>query len=121
MRILMFFFLTVLLYSSCSQKTIPAATVSKDVPAPATKTEPATNTMSAPEVKTLAPLTDQSMIAHGEIVYKSKCGKCHALKNAADYSADAWKPILEKMVINAKLDKTEEEMLRAYVSANAKK
>jgi mono/diheme cytochrome c family protein len=57
----------------------------------------------------------------GQSTYNAKCGKCHGLKIASDYTVDRWISVMQVMAPKAKLDDTEKENVLAYVKANAKK
>ena len=123
MKIPVMLILVVLFAVNCSPKVAPTTatnTKEEQTVADKTQTTPSNNTMPL-EAKPLNNMSNESLVAHGEVVFKSKCDKCHSLKNPADFTADAWKGILSKMVPRAKLDATEEQMLRAYIAANAKK
>jgi mono/diheme cytochrome c family protein len=90
---------------ACHRKTVP--------PAPVTQ---ATTTAPAPTATdSTAMLADQ-----GKLVYTARCGKCHALKNTANYTTDRWAKILQVMIPKAKLDENQAKQVTAYVMANAK-
>jgi hypothetical protein len=57
----------------------------------------------------------------GQATYNAKCGKCHGLKIASDYTVDRWISVMQIMAPKAKLDETEKENVLAYVKANAKR
>lgn len=98
--------------AACSHKSIPISNT------PATSaTKP--DSKVALEGTTAASTT--AMIEQGHTVYTTKCGKCHGLKNTADYTADAWEPIVHRMAPKAKLSEVETDQVMAYVKANAKK
>jgi mono/diheme cytochrome c family protein len=61
-----------------------------------------------------------SLVDQGKIVYVAKCGKCHGLKNTANYTADRWTKILKAMIPKAKLNESEAQQVTAYVMVNAK-
>ncbi|HMX80550.1 MAG TPA: cytochrome c [Ferruginibacter sp.] len=63
---------------------------------------------------------EQAAIA-GQATFNAKCGKCHGLKPAQDYTAVRWANILAVMAPKANLTETERNNVYAYVSANAKK
>ncbi len=79
----------------CSHKTVPA------------KTETSSVTITGNAIE-------------GKAIYTAKCGRCHGLKNPANYTSSQWVPILSSMAIKAKLDDTEKANVMAYVQANAK-
>lgn len=61
-----------------------------------------------------------ALAEQGKTVYTAKCGKCHGLKNTANYTAASWETILQKMAPKAKLTEEETTQVHAYVMANAK-
>lgn len=126
---------------SCSRKSLPAASagsspsgnsgtvISGNAPAAASSGS-ATSAASTPAVlpaegtgaKTPAsPSTTSSPEVQGMATFNSKCGKCHGLKPASDYTADRWANIMQVMAPKARLTDTEKENVLAYVRANAKK
>lgn len=56
----------------------------------------------------------------GSSLYSSKCSRCHAAKDPANYTWSQWGGILKKMIPNAKLTNDEEDYVRAYIKANCK-
>ncbi|WP_345253175.1 hypothetical protein [Flaviaesturariibacter amylovorans] len=96
---------------ACSPKTQPAATNTSGTPSSGTST--ASTTPAAPAAN--------SLVTAGHQVYNAKCGRCHNLKDPANYTAERWEPILQKMAPMAKLSADETSQVRAYVQANAKK
>jgi mono/diheme cytochrome c family protein len=99
---------------ACSHKVVPASgSTSATTPAPVTTTVAATE--PAPVV------TDQTAsIEQGHTIYTTKCGKCHGLKNPADFTSAKWDGILKVMAPKAKLNDAETAQVAAYVKANAK-
>ena len=61
-----------------------------------------------------------TMMDNGKNVFVTKCGKCHALKNTGDYTANQWDGILKAMAPKAKLSGDETRQVEAYIKANAK-
>src|SRR5437588_7678176 len=61
-----------------------------------------------------------ALVEQGKTIYTAKCGKCHGLKNTANYTADRWTNILKAMIPKAKLNEAEAHQVTAYVMANAK-
>ncbi len=72
----------------------------------------------APSSKRNAPLTKE---IQGQSIYNVKCGKCHGLKVAGDYTAARWETVMVVMAPKANLSEEEREFVMAYVRANAKK
>lgn len=106
---------------SCNKKMAPTTVTSKDnPPPPMEEIKPETKT-DPPVATPIMPISNESLIAHGEIVYNSKCGTCHELKKLSNYTVSRWEGILRSMMPKAKLDFSEQEMVKAYVNANARK
>lgn len=59
-------------------------------------------------------------LEQGKAIWEVKCGKCHKLFPTTMYDAKFWKPILDKMVVKAKLEEQDAQLVRAYVVANSK-
>jgi len=59
-------------------------------------------------------------LEQGKTIWEAKCGKCHKLFPTTMYDAKFWKPILDKMVVKAKLEEQDAQLVRAYVVANSK-
>lgn len=57
----------------------------------------------------------------GQATFNAKCGRCHGLKVAGDYTATRWASILAVMAPKANLTETERNNVYEYVKANAKK
>jgi hypothetical protein len=56
----------------------------------------------------------------GKSTFVGKCGKCHELKQAGNYTKNQWVDILKVMSERAKLTKQEADAVSAYLVANAK-
>lgn len=65
--------------------------------------------------------SDSLNLVKGEKLYKSKCGKCHALWNPKDYKLKTWKRNLDEMKEKAELNAEEFDLIFAYLRANCKK
>ncbi|HRI25159.1 MAG TPA: cytochrome c [Ferruginibacter sp.] len=63
----------------------------------------------------------ESAAIAGQATFNAKCGKCHGLKPAGDYTAERWAQILAVMAPKANLSETERSNVYEYVKANAKK
>lgn len=97
---------------ACSRKTI------------ATKEGPATESTGVPQPEVSKPFTENvepNLLAAGQVVYETKCTRCHALKVVDLYTPQRWDGILKIMVPKAKLTESEAGQVTAYVRANAKK
>lgn len=64
---------------------------------------------------------NSEVISAGQIIYSNRCGRCHYLKTARDYTPQQWENILKIMIPKAKLNGDEAKQVTAYVMANAKK
>jgi mono/diheme cytochrome c family protein len=56
----------------------------------------------------------------GKSTFVGKCGTCHALKQAGNYTKNQWGDILKVMTVRAKLTQAETDAVTAYLMANAK-
>ena len=102
---------------SCHKKMTPSATVATTVTAPTVPTVPvvvdsaAVNKMNA---------MNTTMVAAGQQVYVAKCGKCHGLKDPANYTQVRWVGLVNWMAPKAKATDEEKSQVLAYVQHNAK-
>ena len=62
-----------------------------------------------------------STMAPGQIVYTTRCNRCHGLKIVENYTAQQWENILKIMVPKAGLNESESKQVTAYVMEHAKK
>lgn len=125
-----------LILMACSHKANPTQT--KTAPAADNKTAAATPSKPAAPAAPTAPVNPASattndlpagpsaeetakLVETGKAVYTSRCGRCHALKNTADYDANRWNGILGAMAPKAKLTDEETKQVKAYVEATCKK
>lgn len=123
---------------SCAKKSTPTASAAsapagnsgKVVSGGAPATSPSATAASTPAIlpnentgsKTpAAPATTASPEVQGQATFNAKCGRCHGLKPASDYTADRWVSIMQSMAPKARLTDAEKENVLAYVKANAKK
>jgi mono/diheme cytochrome c family protein len=114
---------------SVSTASSPASKMESGAPMPtgaATTTGGSTSVPVLPAEKTGSksdanpPKTIAPEVA-GQNTYNTKCGKCHGLKVASNYTADRWISIMQVMATKAQLTAEEKENVLAYVKANAKK
>lgn len=77
-------------------------------------------TTKAVEETKLTTETNLSLI-EGKALYDNNCGKCHKLFDANEYTAEEWKPIVDRMQAKAKIDDNQTALVYAYLSSNAKK
>ena len=128
----------IVLILSCNKKMTPAKTEmpSNNSSAPVIMDKPSTDNATASSttasvpgkvdpnsaVKTVerAGSADAAAI-EGQSTFNAKCGRCHALKIASDYTVDRWISIMQVMATKAHLSDIEKENVLAYVKANAKK
>jgi len=100
---------------SCNKKMSPAKPVTVLAPV-----------MSAPLVVTDSAAINKlatmnaSTLAASQKVYVAKCGKCHELKNPADYTQEKWVDLVNWMAPRAKANDIEKGQILAYVQHNAK-
>lgn len=64
-------------------------------------------------------LFGQTLIERGKEVYELKCGRCHATFAPRKYSFEEWKTVMANMGIQAGLTKEDEELIMAYLQAEA--
>ena len=103
-------------FFSCAPKSGPT-------PIAASKTTPTTTPEKKPVMATNMDLDKRPVtaeVAKGQETYTAKCGRCHGLKNTADYTAKEWIGWLDKMAPKARLDETEKANVLAYVQFYAK-
>jgi mono/diheme cytochrome c family protein len=114
-----------LIVFACTPKAAPVGTTTSNTnnTSNTTKTDSNTNqtaTSIETSTTTSAPAVDESAVVEGHAIYTTKCGKCHGLKNPADFTSAKWDGILKVMAPKAKLSQTETAQVTAYVKANAK-
>jgi len=131
--------LTVLVWS-CAKKSAPTASAGGTtsntgsvVNAPATQTGTVTTANTAGAAVATVPSTPEGTRSPvdgtvtkspemlGQSTFNAKCGRCHGLKIASDYTTERWISIMQVMATKANLSDTEKENVLAYVKANAKK
>jgi cytochrome c2 len=91
-----------IVFSQCSPKT------NKTLTAKAEKVEDIKTKYSSQELE------------QGMTIFKDHCDKCHNLEVPQSRTASQWQEILPSMVRKAKLEKTQADLVTAYVMANAK-
>lgn len=60
-------------------------------------------------------------IKEGEVVFTTRCGKCHDLPLPDQYTAKRWEGILSYMIPKAKLNAAQGVHVTAFLKANAEK
>jgi cytochrome c5 len=138
-KIIVLVFIGIALYS-CSKKITSTASapkvekpaVSVAVPTAAPQPGPIRKKIESEKPAPPSPAADGSrvevvnnketpQIVEGKVTYKTKCGKCHDLKDPQAYDAAKWVKIVDWMAPKAKLDATEKVNVLAFVSLYAKK
>jgi hypothetical protein len=103
---------------ACAHKTIPAGSTTNTT---ATTTNTNTGSTTTPaDSSSTATVADASVLQAGHTIYTTRCVKCHAVKNTANFTRVQWDGILKEMAPKAKLNETEKAQVTAYVKANAK-
>lgn len=100
-KVLALAILTVIIYSCASKSSAP--TIS------ATETRPIAPTPSIATVMT-------PELVEGQNLYDNNCAKCHKLYNAKDFSAEEWKPIVDRMQKKAHLDDMQGQKIYNYLT-----
>jgi len=98
-----------LIIFSCHKKTVPVITERKAEP-------PKVPVFAYPPKETVAADT-----ITGKRIFTNRCGRCHALKQVDNYTAERWNNILKAMIPKAKLNETEAQQVTAYVMEYAKR
>jgi cytochrome c5 len=93
--------LSMVIYSCASKSSIPTEVAKKEEP----KEVVVANVMT-PE------------LAEGKTLYENNCGKCHKLYEVTSYSAEEWKPIVERMSKKARLSEVDGAKIFSYVAMN---
>ena len=93
---------------ACHKKAVPVIAARTEEPPPPAKTTPLV-------------MSPSPAVEAGQIVYSTKCAKCHNAKPVQRWTTEEWKPILKSMIPKAKLDSTQSAQVTAYVEAFARK
>lgn len=88
---------------ACSHKT--TSTVTKTEVVTATKTESAT--------------VSNAQYLEGKLVFETKCGKCHKLKDPARGNMVKWTKWIDRMAVKAKLTPEQKMQVTNFISVNA--
>ena len=94
--------LAVIIYSCASKSSVPTTEVKKTVPTVSTTVA----TVLTPE------------LAEGKNLYENNCAKCHKLYDTKEFSAEDWKPIVDRMQKKAHLDDLAGQKIYNYVTMN---
>lgn len=73
-------------------------------------------TASTPKSTTKIELSSDLLVAKKS--YENNCAKCHKLYNSKDFTAQEWKPILERMQPKAEISDQERDKIYAYLTMN---
>ena len=106
MKKLLFLSIITIAVWGCSKKVTPTASAT-----------PKTDTVAAVVVLEKA---SPEALAAGEATFKSRCGRCHGLKDPGSRTATKWFNVLNRMAPKAKLTPEEKQNVLAYLQANAK-
>ena len=98
MKKINFILLTLLALVACSKKTLPTI-------------ERRTEEPTAPKI--------EINIAAGELLFNTRCIKCHELPKPSKYNGQRWEAILSIMIPRAGLSGADAANVRAYVKANS--
>lgn len=85
--------LILLLICACSAKKSPVATTIK--------------------TETIEVLPD---LISAKLLYENTCAKCHRLYNANEFTAIEWKPILDRMQLQAEITDQDRENIYLYLT-----
>ena len=99
----------IVLVWGCDKKMAPAKTATT-----------ATVPVAAPVEETPKSTIIANTVA-GKETFTAKCGRCHGLKDPANYTAERWVGLIDWMGPKARLDETEKKNVLAYVQAGAKR
>jgi hypothetical protein len=117
-----------LILLACQRKTTPAtsqAVPPVETPVTAAPAQVKTDTAMAvtkPANAPITPVTGSMMeMQAGQLIYTTKCAKCHDVKPVDNWTQSEWQPILKSMVKKSKLDSLEDHHVRLYVNTHAKK
>lgn len=80
----------------------------------AAKSSLPTVAIPAPTKATATVMTSE--LAEGQNLYENNCAKCHKLYDTKDFSAEEWKPIVERMQKKAHLDDLQGQKIYNYVT-----
>ena len=90
---------------ACNKKGMPVITSRTTEPPPPAK-----------------PITDvKPDIETGKTIFINRCGNCHGLPKADDFTAKRWDGILSYMIPRARLSNEQGIHVTAYLKANAQK
>ena len=115
MKQIIFFLITICVAYSCSPKMQPAAQN-----ASIKEVKPTTTTTVTTVTTTTTSKSENAEVVAGKGIYTTKCTRCHEAKPVADWTAQQWVPIINRMAPKARLDDTEKANVTAYVNFHAK-
>ena len=76
----------------------------------------ATTSTSPIKEQVLSQMTMSTEQAEGKALFETNCAKCHKLYDPKNFSAEEWKPIVERMTNKARLAPEQGAKIYAYVS-----
>ncbi|HMK24552.1 MAG TPA: hypothetical protein VK483_00880 [Chitinophagaceae bacterium] len=100
--IIFFLAICTVIIQACQQKALPMITTRT--------TEPSKPVTAVVDVKPDA--------AVGKIIFTNRCGRCHALPDPVQFTAQRWDLILARMIPRARLDKEQEIHVTAFIKEN---
>ena len=100
---------------SCAKKVTPTSTAKTEQPPVEAPAPP-----PPPPVAAIAEKPSSDLIASGQRVFETRCGKCHGLKNPGNYTQVRWVDLVNVMAPKARITDEEKAQVLAYVQHNAK-
>jgi cytochrome c5 len=100
-KTLFFLAIVVTIMQACQKKTLPTIT--------SRTTEPS---------KPVTVVNVKPDIAIGKTIFTNRCGRCHALPEPLQFTAQRWDGILARMMPRARLDKEQEVHVTAFIKEN---
>ena len=99
--------LAVIIYSCAAKSSVPTTEVKKtESSEPTVNDKKGVATVMTPE------------LAEGKNLYENNCAKCHKLYDSKDFSAEEWKPIVDRMQKKAHLDDMQGQKIYNYLTMN---
>ena len=103
----------VIIYSCASKSSAPTVSANETRPA-----APAPSTAPAPAPIVAGPTIMTAELAQGKELYDNNCAKCHRLYKSNEFSAEEWKPIVERMAKKSHLDDIQGQKIYNYITMN---
>lgn len=106
-RVLALSILAAMIYSCASKTPAPVA---------ANETRPAASTTATGAPTATGPTVMTPELAEGKALYDNNCAKCHRLYDAKDFSAEEWRPIVNRMTKKAHLEAVQGDKIYNYLT-----